>query len=162
MHTRKCNKGFTLIEVLIVITLIGILAGAMLLARWGGEAAARATTILTDLRVMKSGAYAFLADSADFNPLPDTNYALLLGKYMDHRTIVNEPHRYSFYVQNDLLWVGVRCDELKRIGEILEAKAQSGHSMPLYGTAGIAVPPSGAVDANRYQANHAAVWTPAR
>ena len=157
------RRGFTLVEVLIVILITGILVAAMMISRMASEASAKATIILSDLRVMKSGAYLFLVESPDFTPLPSINYAEHLGIYMDHRNIINTPHRYSLYIDGNTLWVGVLTgsDSLPRIGEVLEGKAK-GHSMPLYGSNNIAAPPSGAVPANEYKAADKAVWTLAK
>ncbi|MEG1602950.1 MAG: prepilin-type N-terminal cleavage/methylation domain-containing protein, partial [Cloacibacillus sp.] len=50
------RKGFTLVELLIVIIIIGILAGMMMLATAGVIAKAEATRIVSNLRTLKSAA----------------------------------------------------------------------------------------------------------
>ena len=72
-------------ELLIVIIIIGILAGAMLLVRQRGQDSADATVIVNDLRTMKAAALMFDADNPkrDLNPLMGVNSIKNLEKFMD-------------------------------------------------------------------------------
>ena len=159
------RRGFTLIELLIVFIIIGILAAAMLLAGHGSEDSAKATAILNDLRVMKSGAYLFVMSSDDFMPVPTVNYAEFLGKYMEHGRIINDPPRYAFYADfaGSRLWVGVKVSEnTGKVNSILEAKATNSSTMPLYGSNDINTPPPDFSEASAYKSTHAVIWTNAR
>ena len=157
------KRGFTMIELLIVMFIIGVLAGAMLLAQRGSEASAQATAIVKDLRIMKSGASLFLHENEGFIGSLNANYAEELGKYMEHGRIINDPVRYSFYIVGDTRWVGVGVDGDRtgtRLNAILEEKSKNmGTSMSLYGSDDITQPPSNTN--NVYNKSHVAIWTTA-
>ena len=78
----KKRTGFTLVELLIVIIIIGILAGAMLLVAGSGTDKAEATKIVSDLRSLKAAALMYYADNPNTTTL-GTNDIDKLTKYMD-------------------------------------------------------------------------------
>ena len=92
---KKKSKGFTLVELLIVIIIIGILAGMMMLSTGGATAKAEATKIVSDMRNMKAAAIMVYADS---NAWPtDINS---LDNYLDQKpgslyTIESEFIKYN-------------------------------------------------------------------
>ena len=77
---KRKSKGFTLVELLIVIIIIGILAGMMMLSTGGATAKAEATKILADMRNIKAAAIMYYADNGEW---PNDTTAGSLDKYLD-------------------------------------------------------------------------------
>ena len=146
-----------MVEVMVVIVIIGILASGVLLSASSGKDNAYATTILNDLRTMKTCAYLFVTESDNFVPSVGVNYAYSLGKYMDNGQIIKNSNRYAFFVDldKDEWWVGIALDGAVRVGAILEAQTPR---LFLYGSDSINTPPPDISLANAFKKSNKAVW----
>ena len=87
MKMRKA-KGFTLVELLIVIIIIGILAGMLLLAVGSATDKAEATKIVNALRNYKSAALMYYTDNSAW-PDTGTGWQTSLDKYIDRSLDTN-------------------------------------------------------------------------
>lgn len=63
MHWRVRRKGFSLVELLIVVALMVILAGGLALSMRGGVDKAKAARVLSDLSSLKSAVALYQADT---------------------------------------------------------------------------------------------------
>lgn len=86
-------KGFTLVELLIVIIIIGILAGMMMLSTGAATDKAEATKIVSDMRNVKAAAIMYYAD---YNAWPtSTDAAASVDKYLDSELLSKTGTKFS-------------------------------------------------------------------
>ena len=95
------KRGFTLVELLIVIIIIGTLASAMLLLMGTAEDKAEATSILSDMRSMKSVMVIFKLEKGHWPDLDDAADAaevkkMLGGAKTDEFTLVSSGDLYAY------------------------------------------------------------------
>lgn len=133
----KMRKGFTLVELLIVIVIIGVLAAAMLLSTGSATASAKASTIISDLRSMKSAILLLYADSMDnmpaANSLITTAGAVGLKKYIDNADKYKTTDGYEIDAAGGKWYVGYDTSKLgSDAAEVREKLAAKATSVGLY------------------------------
>jgi len=121
---KRKSKGFTLVELLIVIIIIGILAGMMMLSTGGATAKAEATKIVSDMRNMKAAAIMVYADNSTWPTDIDS-----LDNYLDQ-----EPgSEYTLEESGSFIKYNATSTD-KKIKDSLATMANTG-GLPLYKTA---------------------------
>ena len=98
------RKGFTLVELLIVIVVIGILSAMMMLSSTEAVSSAKASNIVTNLRNLKTAALACYVDSLDYfasaDKVPTINDVV---KYLNNGSELPEAGNYDI-VNKDGDW----------------------------------------------------------
>ena len=139
------NKGFTLVEVLIVIVIIGILAAAVMVGSRSAEDNAQAAMVISDLRNLKAALLLLYADTGEWPEAPAYVYVAQnekvlaeLHKYMD-RPIPDDRYqdiwiRRPQNMSDGKIMVGVSLHSgNKGVMEKLEGKAASVGLVDIYG-----------------------------
>ena len=91
------NRGFTLVELLIVLMIIAILSGMMMLAAGSSVDSAEATKVINDLKDIKTAATFYYIDTQSWpsgDPL-DASARASLDRYMDGRSSGFAAARYT-------------------------------------------------------------------
>ena len=143
MKMRKA-KGFTLVELLIVIIIIGILAGMLLLAVSSATDKAEATKIVNALRNYKSAALMYYTDHSTWpasgeNSGPRSGWAASLDVYTDRSMDMASFNGLSFYDDGNrtlLGLIGATGSPLTKPGVKGKLKDQAGPSA-LFTTGGL-------------------------
>jgi general secretion pathway protein G len=132
----RMSKGFTLVELLIVIVIIGILVSSILLSNYSVTASAEAMNIVSELRNLKTATMMFFVDSMDVVNAGGAKTAIdvtgsaktLLGKYMDNPEKLTELYMFrTATIGNGMRWfIGYNLSNVtSEVKEKLEGKAKS-------------------------------------
>ena len=139
------RRGFTLVELLIVIVVIGILSAMMMLSSTEAVSSARAADIISDLRNLKTAALAWYMDNLDeieaidhqdvFRDSKHDENAKKIMRYMSNNnpdklnfdsSVTRTDYKYSFGSTDDgtnIWYVWCKVDKDMNVRKKLEARA---------------------------------------
>lgn len=100
-------KGFTLVELLIVVIIIGILAGMMMLSAGSATDKAEAVKIVSNIRNIKSAVLMYYVDNQSW---PTTTITLSTGNSSIDKYLDSKPTGYSVQVENNGETITVQAD----------------------------------------------------
>ena len=126
---RGRSRGFTLVEMLIVIIIIGILAGMMMLSTGAATDKAEATRIVSDMRSMKTACVMYYADSGEWPEAINTSF----DKYLD--VPVSDNDDYSLTTSENVLWLSYKGGKLAEGNGVSERLAAMAKETGLYASA---------------------------
>ncbi len=113
----KRQRGFTLVELLIVMIIIGILAGGMMMVMGSSTDKADATKALSDLRTMASATMQYYADKGGQATLPTVDdLSKMMNKVLGGS--------YDIVASGEQTWVGVEVPTAGSRARLADTRAQ--------------------------------------
>jgi general secretion pathway protein G len=92
--SKRCREGFTLVEILIVVIILGILAAIVIPQFSNASANARASMLADNLRIMRTQVMVFKAQHNSVSPgYPggEATQAPTEAAFVDHITLASKP-----------------------------------------------------------------------
>jgi len=102
---KRKGRGFTLVELLIVIVIIGILAGSLLLVMGSGTDKANATKVVSDTRTLKAASLMYFADKDGWPDARNIDDTHPLADYLDRFPTTNLGV-YSIVSEDGAIYIG--------------------------------------------------------
>ena len=142
MKQELKRKGFTLVELLIVIVVIGVLSAMMMLSSTEAVSSAKASNIISNLRNMKTAVLSYIADHMDLFSTNDGKTTKITSEnilpYLNKTSSTAETKDVlaGYWVINKEGFIYVACelthqaisantDEAKKIADKLAGRAKS-------------------------------------
>ena len=136
---KGTRKGFTLVELLIVIVVIGILSAMMMLSSTEAVTSAKASNIVSNLRNLKTAALAYYVDNMDTLATADPDIEKVWeymnnSKKSDGKYNIPDSDKYVFYLfgntKGQKTWflkytINGTNDEVAKIKNKLKGRAAS-------------------------------------
>ena len=136
-RNRFKRSGFTLVELLIVIVVIGVLSTMMMLSSTEAVTSAKVSNIVSNLRNLKTAALAYYTDNLNNYSLTDETLNSVrsdIFKYLSNANNIDEGE-YKYYGFNNVgdkwyVWYGLNNDTAGKampqsVRDKLEARASS-------------------------------------
>ena len=117
---KNSRKGFTLVELLIVIVVIGVLSTMMMLSSTEAVSSAKASNIVSNLRNLKTAALAWYVDNlstADTVNISSKRTEII--QYMSNESVASE---YKFTGKGEGNWYVYYESPESRVGDKLKSR----------------------------------------